>query len=303
MRLGLGLAALGRPGYMTVGHGEDLRDSSESAMKALCFDMLDAAFGAGIRCFDMARSYGQAERFVSEWTAARKPQGLQLSSKWGYRYTGHWQRQVDVHEVKDLSLSHFETQYQQTEALLGPLLTRYSIHSATLESGVLNDGDLLNALARLRNQGLHVGLTTTGLRQSEIIDAALDIEFDGKPLFGAVQSTWNVLEPSAGAALQRAHERGLHVTIKEALANGRLAQRSDVAAWVQYCASRCESPDAVGLAAALQQPWADCVLCGAVTLNQLRSNLAAIDIVTPVDFLPVSSSASYWQQRQQLKWQ
>ena len=35
-RLGLGLAALGRPGYITVGHAEDLRhDYDVAAMEAL----------------------------------------------------------------------------------------------------------------------------------------------------------------------------------------------------------------------------------------------------------------------------
>ena len=40
--------------------------------------------------------------------------------------------------------------------------------------------------------------------------------------FDCVQATWNVLEPSAGPALAAAHDAGLGVIIKEAVANGRL---------------------------------------------------------------------------------
>ena len=38
------------------------------------------------------------------------------------------------------------------------------------------------------------------------------------------QATFNLLDQSAGPALQRAHEAGLFVIIKEAVANGRLVQ-------------------------------------------------------------------------------
>ena len=40
------------------------------------------------------------------------------------------------------------------------------------------------------------------------------------PLFDCVQATWNVMEQSAGPALLEAHEAGLEVIVKEALANG-----------------------------------------------------------------------------------
>ncbi len=49
---------------------------------------------------------------------------------------------------------------------------------------------------------------------------------DGVPLFSAVQSTWNVLEPSVGPALTEAKASGMMVLVKEALANGRLVTES-----------------------------------------------------------------------------
>jgi aryl-alcohol dehydrogenase-like predicted oxidoreductase len=38
------------------------------------------------------------------------------------------------------------------------------------------------------------------------------------------------------------------------------------------------TPDALALAAALAQPWADVVLSGVATIDTLRGNLAALDV-------------------------
>src|SRR6202011_1141112 len=139
-------------------------------------------------------------------------------------------------------------QLQESRALLGDDLRLYQIHSATLESGVLEDRDVLSALAGLRQDGLLIGLSVSGPRQAEVIDRALGVEVGGVNPFQSVQATWNLLEPSAGPALARAHDAGWGVIIKEALANGRLA-----------------AEDQVAIAAALANPWVDVVLSGAVT--------------------------------------
>lgn len=49
-QLGLGLAALGRPGYINLGHGSDLQHKAVDDMRAHCWGVLDAAWAAGIRC-------------------------------------------------------------------------------------------------------------------------------------------------------------------------------------------------------------------------------------------------------------
>jgi len=46
-RFGLGLAALGRPAYITSGREGDLADRSVAGMRARTFSMLDAAYAAG----------------------------------------------------------------------------------------------------------------------------------------------------------------------------------------------------------------------------------------------------------------
>ena len=71
-RIGLGLAALGRPAYINLGRDADLpADRDVDVMERRCHAVLDAAYGAGIRYFDAARSYGLAEAFLGRWLRAR----------------------------------------------------------------------------------------------------------------------------------------------------------------------------------------------------------------------------------------
>ncbi len=63
--LGLGLTAVGRPGYLNLGHGRDLgADRSVAALRARAHAVLDAALEGGVRHFDAARSYGRGEEFL-----------------------------------------------------------------------------------------------------------------------------------------------------------------------------------------------------------------------------------------------
>ena len=70
-RIGLGLAALGRPAYITSGRERDLPDRSVVGLRTRTFSMLDAAYAAGVRYVDAARSYGRAEEFLAAgWPSA-----------------------------------------------------------------------------------------------------------------------------------------------------------------------------------------------------------------------------------------
>ncbi len=55
-RIGLGLAALGRPAYITGGRADDLPDRSVAGLRTRTFAMLDVAYSAGVRYIDAARS-------------------------------------------------------------------------------------------------------------------------------------------------------------------------------------------------------------------------------------------------------
>ena len=112
-RIGLGLAALGRPGYINLGHSADLPAGHDvAAMEAHAHQVLDVAWASGVRYFDAARSYGRAEDFLGSWLRLRdiSPADVVVGSKWGYIYTGGWRADADVHEVKDHSLATLRRQ-------------------------------------------------------------------------------------------------------------------------------------------------------------------------------------------------
>ena len=81
-RIGLGLAALGRPAYITSGREEALPDRSVAGMRTRTFSMLDAAYAAGVRYVNAARSYGRAEEFLAGWLAERGHADVIAGSKW-----------------------------------------------------------------------------------------------------------------------------------------------------------------------------------------------------------------------------
>jgi aryl-alcohol dehydrogenase-like predicted oxidoreductase len=308
--IGLGLAALGRPGYINVGHAAELRDRSVEGMAAGAHRVLDAAWETGIRHVDAARSYGRAEEFLAAWLRDRgvQPGALTVSSKWGYTYTAGWRVDAAHHEFKDHSLAALRRQVAESRAILGAHLDLLQIHSATPQSGVLDDEAVLGELRQLRAGGLRVGVTVSGPAQAETIRRAV-----ATGVFDTVQATWNLLERSAGPVLDEAHQAGLGVIVKEALANGRLTDRglhtasADLDAVRGAAAGLGASIDALALAAALHQPWATVVLSGAATVEQLRYNVAAIDVPysdTVDEQLRrlAQSPDDYWTTRAELPW-
>ena len=306
--LGLGLAAVGRPAYITPDRGADLPgDRSPAALEARTHELLDAADGLHISYVDTARSYGRAEQFLSTWLRDH-PDAPFVASKWGYEYVGGWNIDAPEHEVKDHTLPTFERQLTETTKLLTPWLRLYQVHSLTLDSPLWGDQALLNRLAELREQGIQLGFSTSGPAQAQAVRQGLELTVDGAPLFTSVQSTWNLMEPSAGEALADAHARGTRVVIKEALANGRLTDRGVApGSQLDRVARRHEvGIDAIALAAALTQPWCDVVLSGAATVSQLRSNAAARDVVGVVDvgeIMAPEPPQQYWPRRSGLTWQ
>jgi aryl-alcohol dehydrogenase-like predicted oxidoreductase len=317
-RIGLGLAAIGRPAYITAHRDADLgaaRDVEE--LRVRTHDLLDAAYAGGVRYLDVARSYGRAEEFLAGWLAARPDvTDVEVGSKWGYRYVGDWRMDADVHEVKDHSPEAFAEQLAATRALLGDRLGVYHIHSATLDTGALTDPRLHAALARLRDGGVRIGISTSGPQQADAVRRALEVEVGGAPLFTSFQSTWNPLEPSAGPALAEAADAGARVIVKEAVANGRLAPGSTDPAHAVVAAGAVAarvaeglgaSLDQVAIAAALAQPWAWRVLSGAVTPEQLASNLVAQRLTLTSDdvselLTSPEPAQEYWAARSRRAW-
>ncbi len=316
-RLGLGLAALGRPGYITLGRARDLGPvRTPEAMYARAAGVLDAARAAGIRYLDAARSYGRAEEFLARWIDERAvPAGaVTVGSKWGYRYTAAWAVDAPVHEEKELSLARFRQQLAESRALLGDRLALYQIHSATFESGVLRDQALLGALVAARRDGaVHaIGLTLSGPKSAAALDQALAARVAGERVFDVVQATFNLLEPSLATGLAAAHAAGLGVIVKEVHANGRLTDandRPDDAALLDGLrrAGGGRPIDQLAVAFVLGHPFVDVVLSGAATSAQLASHVRAAEApldaaVRPALAAAAEPSEQYWRTRAALPW-
>jgi aryl-alcohol dehydrogenase-like predicted oxidoreductase len=97
------------------------------------------------------------------------------------------------------------------------------------------------------------------------------------------------------------------VIIKEALANGRLAARSAEQPLDAIARDRGVTADAIALASVLDEPWVDVVLSGAVTVDQLRSNMSALDVRMDDELRSrlrdlAEPPEQYWSERAHLAW-
>lgn len=288
-------------------------------MRAQAHEVLDEAYGLGIRYFDCARSYGLSEDFVGSWLASKPADvvsSVVIGSKWGYEYTAGWRVDVDTaageaHEVKKHTVEQHEKQLGETRALLGKNLHLYQIHSATEETGVLEAPDVLGALSRLDDDGVAVGASVSHPQVRPIAQLAA-ADRGGRPLFASVQATFNLLDQSAGPALAAAAEQGVFVIVKEAVANGRLTSRSTdskVLSLLQAEADKlATTPDALALAWVLSQSWVGMCLSGAATAAQLRANLDALRLAPLAADVRERLAAlrqdpeAYWKERKALPW-
>lgn len=302
--LGLGLAAVGRPAYITAGRDADLGAPAErsiAAMRARTHALLDEAWRLGIRYVDVARSYGHAEDFLGAWLREHPERATELTigSKWGYAYVGGWRMDAEVHERKEHSVAMFQRQWPETLEALGRAPDLYLVHSITPDSPALADAALLDDLRRLADTGVRVGLSTSGPHQAAVLDRAR--ELDRTP-FTAVQATWNLIEGSVGPALVRAHDDGWTVVVKEVLANGELAAGpAEVAA---AAATAGVPADAFAIGAARTQRGVDIVLSGASTVAQLRRGAHAAPLVVGDDERARWAVVPelYWRRRSERAW-
>lgn len=317
-RIGLGMAALGRPGYINLGHAEDLPDRSVEAMRAQAHSVLDEAYALGLRYVDCARSYGLSEQFVASWIEARGDAvgDVVCGSKWGYEYTAGWRVTVDAgeaHEVKKHTREQLRCQLAESRALL-PRLSLYQIHSATLESGVLDNAEVLDDLARLSSEGVVVGASVSN-PQVPALERARAARRGGKPIFGALQCTFNLLDQTCAAELRRAAAGGVFIIVKEALANGRLTARAEgstagLGLLAEEARALGTTVDALALAWVLAHDWVGMCLSGASTAEQLRSNAEALRIaplLTPELHRRLAGALAqppeeYWAERKAMEW-
>lgn len=311
--IGLGTAAIGRPQYINI-RQEATTAFSLASFRQKGIATLDEAYAQGVRYFDTAPGYGMAEELLIDWLATKDDPTIELATKWGYTYVANFDPQATQHEVKEHSLAKLNEQWLQSQQLL-PALTSYQIHSATFATGVLENQAILERLAELKAlHGLHIGLSTTGANQREVLEKSLSVEVAGQPLFDLFQVTFNIFDQSLASLIQEANAAGKRVVIKEGLANGRIFTNTNYphyqAAYEQLAklAQKYEvGVDAVALRFCLDSIPVFKVLSGAAQDNHLHGNLLANTFrlreeeVKTLQTLAVNRNA-YWAERKQLAW-
>jgi aryl-alcohol dehydrogenase-like predicted oxidoreductase len=313
MKIGLGTAALGRPQYINV-RLESCDNSNLETFRKQSFEVLENAYQSGIRYFDTAPGYGLAEELVLDWLQTKNDNSIEIGTKWGYTYTANFDANATIHEVKEHSLPKLKEQWIFSKQLL-PYLKVYQIHSATLETGVLENIEVLQELARLKKEhNLKIGLTTTGTNQVEVIEKALTVLVDGEQLFDIFQVTYNFLDQSLLAISDELISQNKQIVIKEALANGRIFSNQNyphyqkMYALLESLAKKHNvGVDAIALKYCTQTIPKSIVLSGAANTNQLQENVKANSFSLSNDDIKLLNSFKvstdfYWSERKQLQW-
>lgn len=313
-KIGLGLAALGRPDYINIRSEHDV-DKSIEGFKTNALNVLDASYNLGIRDFDVAPSYGFGEQFLLEWHTSRQHKDVNLSTKFGYTYIANWEVGFSgKHEIKEHSLNKLNEQWEVSKALL-PNLKIYQIHSATLDSGVLQNKEVLSRLHELKKENhLKIGITSSGTAQVKIIEEAQNIVLDDEDLFDSYQVTFNIFEQSCFDISKQLIGKGKTIIIKEALANGRVFRNSNfpehksVYDYLEQLSNKyAVGIDAIAIRFIIDVLEPSIVLSGGSNSIQIEQNLKALDFkLDHKDVLKLKSFAvspnNYWKERSDLKW-
>ena len=314
MQLGLGTAAIGRPQYINIKQSQNLKTLDLEVFKKQGLVVLDKAYDLGVRYFDTAPGYGLAEELLLDWLKTKDDKNIQVATKWGYTYVANFNANAKVHEIKEHSLEKLNEQWDVSKRFLNNLKV-YQIHSATLETGVLKNKDILERLAFLKHEyQIEIGITTTGVNQSEVIKAALDVSVDGIQLFDAFQVTYNILDQSLISLSNELIQQNKKVIIKEALANGRLFRNSNYKYYdnlynnlEQLAEKHQVGVDAIALKFCQLTIPKSIVLSGASNQVHLESNLNIKGFTLLEEDLNQLktfniSPDNYWNERKQLGW-
>ncbi|MGJ8551150.1 aldo/keto reductase [Winogradskyella wichelsiae] len=313
-KVGLGLAALGRPDYLNIRLDSNI-DKSVKTFKNTAFKVLDEAYQLGIRDFDVAPSYGLGEEFLQNWNDSRGYNDVRLSTKFGYTYVANWEIGFSgKHEIKEHSIEKLNEQWEVSKALL-PNLKIYQIHSATLDSGVLTNVTVLSRLNELKQKHqLEIGISSSGTEQVKIIKEARKIKFNGEALFDSYQVTFNIFEQSTFQILKELINEGKTVIIKEGLANGRIFKNDKFKIYdkaynyLETISNKYNvGYDAIAIRFIMDYLEPKVVLSGASNSLQLEQNLKVSNLVLTKEEITtlkslVISKDHYWNERSDLEW-
>ena len=310
-KIGLGLASLGRPGYINLGHDKDLGgDKSKSKIKENCHQVLDFAYKNGIRYFDVARVYGDAEEFLSTWIRKQTKFNGFVGSKWGYEYLANWEINADKHERKDHSVAFLKQQWIETRLNLGKSIDLYHIHSVTPDSKVLDDPAVITELETIKKSGIDIGISTSGPDQIKTIEHFIKVH-ESLKLFSFLQSTINIFDQSCLSVLEEASNQKINIIAKEVFSNGRLTRANEnlhtkeIESLKVIAKKLNMSLEELSFLWVYQLPFIKIVLTGASTVSQLKDNINSLEkkdtqipnldaFAIPVD--------DYWSTRKLLNW-
>lgn len=311
--IALGTAAIGRPQYINIKQ-EKTEKFDLIKFKNQGTRILDSAYNQGVRYFDTSPGYGMAEQILLDWLKTKNDNSIEVATKWGYSYIANFNPNATVHELKDHSLAQLLKQWEKSKELI-PSLTTYQIHSATFETGVLDNKDVLYKLAELKNEHqLKIGISTTGSNQVEVLKKALDVHISNTQLFDTFQVTYNILDQSLLEVAEDLIKTNKRIIIKEALANGRLFRNknypnyNNLYSLLETLARKYNvGIDAIALRFCIDTIHPFTVLSGASKETQLLENLKANQIeIEKEDLILLESfkieTNNYWNERKQLKW-
>ena len=313
-KIGFGTAAIGRPLYINIKQDVNTEPFSLSEFKENGIQVLEEAYNKGIRYFDTSPGYGLAEKLLLDWIEKKNDTSIQVSTKWGYTYVANFDPNAKQHEIKEHSINKLNEQWEYSKLLL-PYLKIYQIHSATFDTGVLENTEVLKRLHELKKENnITIGLTTTGANQTEVLEKGLTIQVENETLFQSFQCTFNILDQSVLKYAEALQGVSGPFIIKEALANGRLIPNinyikyRDLYDFMNRLGKKYNvGPDAIALRYSMEIFPKALVLSGANNSIQLAANLKANKFVlTEPDIEQLSafgiSSSEYWEERKQLTW-
>lgn len=312
-KIAFGTAAIGRPQYINI-KKEKSEKFDKAKFKEHGTKVLESAYNQGIRYFDTSPGYGMAEQIMIDWLKTKNDNSIKVATKWGYSYVANFDPNAVIHEIKDHSLPQLVRQWEKSKELI-PYLSTYQIHSATLDTGVLENEKVLNKLAELKEKHqLKIGLTTSGSNQVEVIKKALDISVNHTQIFETFQVTYNMLDQSLSELADDMLKDGKHIIIKEALANGRVFRNknysnyTDLYNLLELLAKKYDvGVDAIALRFCIDTINPFMVLSGASEENQLLENLKANQIELEQEDIELLKSfkldpSAYWNERKELSW-
>ncbi len=313
LQLGLGTAAIGRPLYINIQNKERAPFDLDT-FKAEGIEVLEIAYKKGIRYYDTAPGYGLAQQLLIDWVNTKNDPTIEIATKWGYVYTANFDPNASIHEVKDHSLEQLIKQWEVSKELL-PNLSTLQIHSATFDTGILENEAVLQKLAEIKTKyNLRIGITTSGDNQVDVLKKSLEINVDNQPLFEVFQVTYNILEQSLSSITHLLKKNQNRIVIKEGLANGRLLPNSNYPFYQQLYATLNQiatkykvEADAVALRFCIQTIEPFMVLSGASNASQVNKNWMTNNFELTDNELKQLQSfrinpKEYWFERKQLKW-